>query len=272
MEEPARHRFGGTARLYGADSLARFASARVMVIGLGGVGSWTVEALARSGIGHLVLVDMDDVCVTNTNRQLPAATSTIGHPKAMVLHQRVADIAPDCLVEAVLEFFTASNAEALLDRAAADIIVDATDNARTKATIIDRCTRRKRAVVTAGAAGGKKDATRIRTGDLGSTGGDNLLRQTRRELRRNYGWPSGENITFGVSAVYSPEPVILPDMNDSCDPIPLQPGVRLDCAGGLGAVCHVTGTFGFALAGEVLRLLEATTPPLLLAESTTANP
>jgi tRNA threonylcarbamoyladenosine dehydratase len=210
MSPDSRQRFGGIARLYGEAALTRFAAARVCLIGTGGVGSWTAESLARSGIGAVTLVDMDDVCITNVNRQLPALDGTVGRPKVRVLAERMALIHPACRVEPVEEFLTAQNAAQIL-AGPWDCVIDAVDRAVIKALIIATCVRTGIPVVTSGGAGGRRDATAVRCGDLASTGGDQLLRGVRRELRRSHGFPGGENAgPLGVSAVYSAEPPVYP--------------------------------------------------------------
>lgn len=257
MKSPVdTERFGGLGRLYGRDALERLARSHVAVIGVGGVGSWTVEALARSGVGRLTLIDMDDVCITNTNRQLPAMQGEIGRPKVEVLADRVRRIAPGCAVEAVTEFFLAGNADRLLAPAGQpfDWVVDAVDRMFIKALIITKARERNISVLTVGGAGGRRDATAVRCGDLGITGGDALLRQVRRELRRSHGWASGPGNAYGVPAVYSSEPQVFPQSDGTmCATPELGENLRMDCASGYGAACFVTGAFGFAAAGEVVR-------------------
>jgi len=157
-------RFAGVGRLFGRAGLERLQAAHVCVIGVGGVGSWTVEALARSGIGALTLVDLDDVCVTNVNRQLPALDGQIGRPKAIVLAERVRLINPECAVHAALEFYTPGSSARLL-AGPFDFVVDAIDRMSLKALLIAACRERGLPVITAGSAGGRRDAARIRIGD-----------------------------------------------------------------------------------------------------------
>ena len=253
VNESYTQRFGGLARLYGAAALPRLHAAHVAVVGLGGVGSWTVEALARSGIGALTLVDLDDVCVTNVNRQLPALDGQIGRPKADVLAARVRAINPDCRVTVHREFFTAATAEHLLV-VRYDWVVDAIDGMTAKCVVIGECVRRGQPVLTVGGAGGKCDATRIRVSDFGGSHGDELLRQVRKKLRRDYGFAKGEGNTYGIPCVWSQEKPIYPRADGTCSSEP-EPGtnMKLDCESGLGTASFVTGTFGFAAAGEVVR-------------------
>jgi len=249
-------RFGGLGRLYGRAALERLAHAHVAIIGVGGVGSWTVEALARSGVGRLTLIDMDDVCITNTNRQLPALEGEIGRPKVEVLAERLRLINPGCTVEPVGEFFLASTADRLLAPAGQpfDWVVDAVDRMVIKSLIITKARERGLGVLTVGGAGGRRDATRVRCVDLGSTTGDVLLKQVRRELRRRYGWAHGVGNDYGVPAVYSAEQQVFPQSDGTvCATPEAGENLRMDCASGYGAACFVTGAFGFAAAGEIVR-------------------
>lgn len=251
-------RFGGVGRLFGRDALPRLRAARVAVVGVGGVGSWTAEGLARSGIGHLTLIDLDDVCVTNTNRQLPALEGQIGRPKVAALAERVRLINPECTVDPVPQFFTAATAQSLLE-GPFDFVVDAVDRMSHKALLIAQARARGCGVVTVGAAGGRRDPAQVRTGDLGSAGNDELLRQVRKKLRRDHGFAKGAargRMNFGVRCVWSEELPVFPRADGTCS---LEPesteSLRLDCASGFGAAVFVTGVFGLAAAGEVVRTL-----------------
>ncbi len=198
-------RFGGIARLYGAAALERLHSAHVCIIGIGGVGSWVVEALARTGVGALTLVDADDVCVTNINRQLPALSDTVGRPKVAVMAERVRLISPACRVAPVAEFYTkTSGAELLAQRF--DFVVDCVDRMSTKSHIISECRARGLHVLTCGSAGGRRDPSLVRATDLGLAGQDELLRQVRKKLRREHGWPMGTHgspTPMGVPCVFT---------------------------------------------------------------------
>ena len=247
-------RFGGIARLYGRAGLERLRAAQVCVVGVGGVGSWVVEALARSGIGALTLIDLDDVCVTNVNRQLPALDGQIGRPKIDVLAERVRLIHPECRVETVPDFFTAATAgEMLAPRY--DFVVDAIDKLTNKCTLIASCRERGLPLVTVGGAGGKRDGTAVRVADLAHTVQDELLRQVRRMLRYDFGFPRDMRQDFGIPCVYSPERPLYPWSNGTCSLEKERTGesVALDCASGFGTASFVTGAFGFAAAGEVVR-------------------
>jgi tRNA threonylcarbamoyladenosine dehydratase len=256
-------RFSGLGRLFGSGAVLRLHAAHVCVVGVGGVGSWVVEALARSGIGALTFVDADDVCVTNTNRQLPALADTVGRPKVAVLAERVRSISPDCRVVPVADFYTPSNARELLAEPF-DFVVDAVDRRSTKAHLVHACRELGRSVLVCGAAGGRRDPGQVRVSDLGLAGRDELLRQVRRKLRTEYGWERGRGTqptSMGVPCVYSPESPIFPWRDGSCRLAPEAGGsLRMDCASGIGAAAFVTGAFGFLAAGEVVRRLAVGLP------------
>src|SRR5690242_17209179 len=201
--DPYERRFGGVGRLYGAAALERLRRAHVCVVGLGGVGSWAVEALARSGIGQLTLVDLDDVCISNVNRQIHALEGELGQPKVEAMTRRVKAINPDCLVRPVHSFFLKSNAEGLF-QTRFDAVVDAIDSPSLKGLLIATCKERGIPVVVAGGAGGRQDPTAIEVIDLAFSSGDRLLQEVRRKLRRVYGFPRGDR-PFGVECVISRE-------------------------------------------------------------------
>lgn len=247
-------RFGGIGRLYGLDGLRRLAGAHVCVVGVGGVGSWTAEALARSGVGRLTLIDLDDICVNNTNRQLHTLAQTIGLQKVDVLKERILAINPECEVEAISEFFTAESAEELLGRGF-DYVVDAIDHLRNKALLIATCKQRRLPVIVVGGAGGRTDATQFKVDDLSQSGSDGLLRQLRRALRKDHGFE--QDTRWEIPCVFSKEPAVYPTPEGGvCDsPGSLPKSVRLDCASGFGAATFVTGTAGFMAAGVVISTL-----------------
>lgn len=248
-------RFGGVARVLGAAALERLRAAHVAVIGLGGVGSWAVEALARSGVGALTLVDLDEVCLTNVNRQLPALTSTVGQPKVAVLAARVADIHPAVRVQARAEFFTAETAADLL-APRYDAVLDAMDSPSLKALLLAGCRERGIPAVTSGGAGGRRDPIQIRVADLALTGRDPLLAEVRKRLRCEFGFPRGGRL-FGVDAVFSTEPRrALPE--EGCDRADAHHGGAA-CERRFGALCFVTAAFGMAAAAQVVARLLGTT-------------
>ena len=250
-------RFDGMGRLLGVAGAAALGRAHVCVVGIGGVGSWTVEALARSGIGALTLVDLDEVCVSNANRQLHALDGNVGRFKVEVMAERVARIHPGCQVHAVTEFFTQTSADHLL-AGGFDMVVDAIDSVSNKALLIGGCRQRGLRVVTVGGAGGRTDPCQVRVADLNQTMNDGLLRRLRSTLRQRHDFPRGRD-PWGIPAVFSLEPPVYP-MPDGgvCERVvPGNAPRRLDCADGYGAASFVTGTFGFAAAAVVVRTLAA---------------
>lgn len=248
-------RFAGVARALGVSALDRLRAAHVLVVGLGGVGSWAVEALARTGVGELTLVDLDDVCVTNINRQLPALGSTIGRGKADLLAARVQDIQPAARVHAVREFFTADTAECLL-APACSVVVDAIDSPSLKALLIAGCRARGLPVVTVGGAGGRRDPTQVRVADLARTSRDPLLAGVRSLLRQEHGFPRGEAL-FGVPCVFSTEPLRYPAEAGACAAGVAAGDGGLACERRYGSLCAVTGTFGFVAAAQAVELITA---------------
>ncbi|HZF97010.1 MAG TPA: tRNA threonylcarbamoyladenosine dehydratase [Pseudoxanthomonas sp.] len=258
MKQELRERFAGIDRLYGSGTVERHARSRVAVVGMGGVGSWAVEALARSGIGHLTLIDADDLCVSNTNRQLPAIEGHYGRNKSQVMSERCRAINPLIDAEVVPEFLTAGNLESLLDRGF-DLVLDACDSFRTKVEMIAWCRRRKLPIVVSGSAGGRTDPTQIRVRDLSRTEHDALLALIRKKLRAEFNFPKNSDRYFGVQAVYSLENVKYPQPDGSVCGLRPQLGadaaLKLDCGAGLGAATHITGAFAFALVGKALESL-----------------
>jgi tRNA A37 threonylcarbamoyladenosine dehydratase len=258
IDDLLTERFAGIDRLYGIGALARFSRCRVAVVGLGGVGSWLVEALARSGVGRMTLIDADDLCVSNTNRQLPALEGQYGRSKAEAMAERCRAINPAIEVDAVQSFLTPSNLEDLLGRGY-DLVVDACDSFRTKVEAIAWCRRRKLPILTVGAAGGRLDPTLVRVRDLSRTEHDAMLALIRKKLRGEFNFPKNPQRYFGVPAVYSLENVRYPQADGSvCGLRPklgADAALKLDCGVGLGAATHITGAFAFAAAGKALEML-----------------
>jgi tRNA A37 threonylcarbamoyladenosine dehydratase len=249
-------RFAGIERLYGAGSVARLAVSRVAVVGVGGVGSWAAEALARSGIGAITLIDADEVCVSNSNRQLHTLASTFGKAKVAVMAERLRGINPVLTVEAVERFVTPATLPELLDRGF-KLVLDACDAFRVKVEMTAWCRRRKLPLIVCGSAGGRTDPTMIRVRDLSRTEQDALLSLMRRKLRQEFHFPSNRDRYFGVPAVYSLENVRYPQADGSvCGTRPEgSDSLKLDCSGGLGAATHVTAAFGFAAVGRAIEML-----------------
>jgi tRNA A37 threonylcarbamoyladenosine dehydratase len=255
MSEDAdfERRFGGVRRLYGEAALKRFQAAHVCVVGIGGVGSWAVEALARNAIGRITLVDLDNIAESNFNRQLHALEGDIGKPKITAMAERIARINPACQVLQIEDFITPENVQELLGNTQFDGVIDAIDDAKAKAALAAWCRSGKLPFVMAGGAGGRFDATRMKTADLARASGDRLLARVRNLLRREYGFPKGEKAKFGIACIYSDEPITRPDRCEDKE------GVLngLSCAGYGSSVC-VTAPFGFAAAGLLLDMLAKT--------------
>lgn len=240
-------RFGGLERLYGVTSAERIRQAHVVVVGIGGVGSWAAEALARSGVRRLTLIDMDHIAESNVNRQIHALTSTLGQAKIDAMRERIAQIHPGCQVDLVDDFVSPENWPGLLP-ATPDALIDACDQVKAKLAMAIWAMKEKIPFVTAGAAGGKRLAHEVNIDDLAQVTHDPLLAQLRYRLRKHHG-AAKQGKRIGVRCVFSREPVMGPDA--SCD---LQGDGSLNCHG-YGSLVGVTATFGLCAATEVMNLL-----------------
>ena len=243
-------RFGGLERLYGVAGAARIRNAHVLIAGIGGVGSWAVEALARSGVGRLTLVDLDHVSESNINRQIHALDATVGQAKVEAMRDRIAQINPECKVLAIDEFVEPGNWTMLLEAAQqangpATAVIDACDQVKAKLTMAAWARASHTAFVTVGAAGGKRQAHKVDIDDLSLVTHDPLLAQLRQRLRKEHGAPR-ESRKIGVTCVFSRESVAPPDA--SCA---IEGDGSLNCHG-YGSVVSVTATFGQCAAGWVL--------------------
>lgn len=249
-------RFGGIARLYGEAALARFMNSHVCVIGVGGVGSWAVEALARSAIGYITMIDLDNVAESNINRQIHALTETLGKAKVSALSERIAQINPLCRINEVEDFIAPDNLEVMIGAHRFDYIIDAIDDVRSKAALIAFCKERSFSLITIGSAGGQTDPTKIEIRDLSRTEQEPLLAKVRKRLRAHYGFSRGIKNKFGIDAVFSTEPVLPPKPEQACDREPSRSGglTGLNCAG-FGSTMAVTASFGLVAASHVLRKL-----------------
>lgn len=243
-------RFSGIARLYGEPALRAFQRARVCVVGIGGVGSWVVEALARSGIGELALVDLDHVSESNVNRQIHALEPDFGKAKILAMRGRVAQINPECRVRCIDELVMPENVAMLIDTDGLDFVVDCADRFQSKAALIDHCRRGGCPVITIGGTGGQCDPAKIRVADLSLSVHDPLLARTRRQLRRRHGF--ARSGPMRVPCVYSIEQARYPQADGSVAPVRTIPvDGSLHC-GGLGSATHLTGSFAFAAVARVL--------------------
>ncbi|WP_211455799.1 ThiF family adenylyltransferase [Comamonas testosteroni] len=246
MEEAdVQRRFGGLERLYGVPGAARIRAAHVVVVGVGGVGSWTAEALARSGVSRLTLIDMDHVAESNINRQIHALTSTVGQAKIEAMRDRIAEINPACVVNCIDEFVDPDNWLQLLP-ADADAVIDACDQIKAKAEMAAHARKTRQCFISVGAAGGKRMAHLVDIADLSATTHDPLLSQLRYRLRKQHGAPK-DGKRMGVTCVFSREAVAPPDASCSIE----GGDGSLNCHG-YGSVVAVTATFGQCAAGWVL--------------------
>jgi len=251
-------RFGGIARLYGERALERFRAAHVCVVGVGGVGSWIVEALARSAVGRLTLIDLDNVAESNINRQIQALSTTVGMPKIEALKQRIALINPYCEVELVEDFIDPDNIPQMIGTnkpgaARFDYVVDAIDSVQAKAALIAYCSQHAIPLIVIGGAGGQLDPTKIEVRDLARTEQEPLLKKVRKILRARYGFARGEKNKYHIDAVFSMEPLRYPQSGDgdACE-VDANSITGLNCAG-FGSSMVVTATFGMVAAGHMLR-------------------
>jgi tRNA A37 threonylcarbamoyladenosine dehydratase len=245
-------RFGGLTRIFGDSYLTKARQAHVCVVGIGGVGTWIVESLARSGIGKLTLVDLDDVCITNTNRQLHAWEGQVGKLKVEAMAERARLINPEIEIHLIPEFFNAGSASRIL-QTPFHCVVDAIDSIPDKCALIDSCMKRKIPFVVSGGAGGKTDPTKIALDDLNRSQGDNLLKSLKRALKTHWKIEPDSRGEYHIPCVFSREPAIMPWDVCKSTPKPEGAGIRIDCASGFGAASFVTGAFGLAMASYVVK-------------------
>lgn len=238
--------FQGVQKVIGDDAFASIKTKTIMVIGLGGVGSWVVEALVRTGFERLVLIDLDEVCVSNTNRQIHTLQSTVGKLKAEVLQQRAVAINPRCEVQVVADFLQKDNVLSYLETYRPDMVIDAIDSLGVKCELAATSVKLGIPLLVAGSAGGRMLATALKVSDLAQTYEDDLLHQMRKRLRQKHGFPRGKR-KFKIKCVFSSEPKRVCQL-DELD----NPSGRLDCQSGLGSLCHVTASMGLLLAEQTL--------------------
>ena len=248
-----KSRFGGIARLYGEPALQIFQQSHVLIIGIGGVGSWVAEALARSGIGKISLMDMDDICVTNINRQIHALSDNIGELKTEVMAQRLQQINPDIKVAIIDDFLTVENCRSLIGESY-DYIFDAIDAVKPKAQLIYHCRRNKIPLLCCGAAGGQIDPSKVTIADLSRTFNDALSAKTRSWLRRQYHYSKNPKRKLDVEVVFSTEQPRFPKSDGSVcyTKSETEDGLKMDCTSGFGSSTAVTATFGMLAAGKIL--------------------
>ena len=257
-------RFGGISRLYGKHGASILQQAHFCIIGIGGVGSWVAEALARNGIGNLTLIDLDDICTTNINRQIHALTNTVGESKVDVMAERIKQINPDCQVNIIEDFVTIENLSSLITKDL-DYVIDAIDSADIKTRLIAFCRSSKVPIITIGGAGGQVDPSKVAITDLSKTYQDPLLAKVKNQLRREFNFPRADikkaaKRKFSVDAVFSIEQLRYPDDDNEGEICLAKPdassgdkgATRLDCHTGFGATTHVTATFAFFAVGRAI--------------------
>jgi tRNA A37 threonylcarbamoyladenosine dehydratase len=250
-------RFSGVTRIYGQVAYQGFQASHICVIGLGGVGSWVVEALARSAIGEFSLIDLDHVAESNINRQLQATESNLGKAKTRALAERVLDINPNCRVHCIETFISNENQAEILNQNY-DWVIDCIDNFRTKAALIAYCRRNKIKLLTIGGAGGMVDPAKIKQVDLSRSRQDPLFSKVRKQLRQEYAFPTNLSRRFNIPCIYSEEQLLYPDDQGNVShqkPSQANATSGLNCANGFGSSVCVTASFGFYAASYILNKL-----------------
>lgn len=249
--------FAALGRLYGVAALDNIKRAHCCVVGIGGVGSWVAETLARSGVGRITLIDHDDIAVSNINRQVHADTSTIEQSKVVVMAARIAAINPRCECRAIDDMLVPNNIEKHIDQRV-DYVIDAIDTVRSKVALIYYCRRNAIPVITVGGAGGRTDPTRVAIADLNKTNNDSLAAKVRKRLRAEHGWTRNPSRRFGVECVYSDQQPMFPQGDGTVGQSkPATAGTTLDCNTGYGSFIGVTATYGLVAASRVLEKLAA---------------
>ena len=266
MHSQTADAFAGIDRLYGAGSVATLQRACVYVVGVGGVGSWVVESLARSGVGEIRMADLDDICTSNINRQIHALDTTVGQSKIAVMAARCKQISPTIRVRLDHSFITEKTQTQFITPDI-DCLIDCGDNQMAKAALIAHARRLKIPVITLGAAGGRIDPSRIQVRDLAKTDGDALLAAVRQTLRNRFGFSRDAKSRFGVYAVYSDEQTRYQQADGGVGQEKPRGAQRLDCAGSLGAVTHVTASFAFAASARALQMILSRKSQVLMQAS-----
>ena len=249
------NRFGGIARLYGQQGFEIIRDSHFCIIGMGGVGSWAAESLARTGVCQITLIDHDDIAESNINRQIHSNSDTIGQSKVETMAERILQINPDCKVNVIDDFITQANCKKHLNNNY-DYVIDAIDSILFKCAIIYYCKRNKIPVITTGGAGGLTDPTKVAVTDLAKTWNDPLAATVRSQLRNQYGYSRNTKRNFGIKCVYSTEQQRYPNENGGVDYA--KPGVKavhLDCELGFGSATQVTATFGFVAVAKAIEVL-----------------
>jgi len=250
----SQNRLAGIARLYGDAALSIFQSSHIAIVGIGGVGSWIAEAFARSGIGQITLIDLDEICVTNVNRQVHALTETVGQSKTQVMKSRILSINPSCVVNEINDFVGYENLQACM-AGDYDYVVDAIDSSAIKAAIVNWCKRNKMPVICIGGAGGKINPADIKISDLNKTKNDPLLANVRSQLRAYHGFSRNPKRYYSIECVYSTEQVRYPDGQGSTTFQKPGESINMDCNTGFGSATHITASFAFFAASRIFEKL-----------------
>lgn len=235
-------RFDGVARIYSNEDYQTLKKSHIAVVGIGGVGSWASESLVRSGVGEITIVDLDDICVSNTNRQIHAHDGNYGKLKVHAMKERLLNINPNLKINCVEDYFSESNKDEIF-KYKFDYVIDCIDSMRSKCILISECYKRDIKVFTTGGAGGKFDPRHVRIRDLNRSHNDKLLLLVRTNLKRFYNFPKTKAL-YGIHCVFSPEFKTLPDQ--VCE------AKSLNCQNGYGSLSHITGIFGLMAAGFVV--------------------
>lgn len=253
MSDQYQQSFDGLSRIFGQPALAYLKQAHFCIVGIGGVGSWSAEVAARSGIGKITLIDHDDIELSNINRQIHTTLNSLGKSKVKVMQQRILSINPECECTAIDDFISHANLEKFNFKQF-DYVIDAIDHVIHKTALIHHCRRYKIPLVTTGGAGGLTDPTCIQYSDLTKTYNDSLLAKVRSNLRQQYGYSRNPKRSYGIDCVYSTQQSLYPSQNGTVSyekPI-MEHSTTLDCATGLGAFAPVTASFGMAAVSRAL--------------------
>jgi len=246
------NRFSAIKRVYGDDASDLISQMHICVVGIGGVGSWAVEALARTGVGKITLIDNDEIAISNMNRQIHTLTSTVNQSKVVAMAQRVAEINPACECEVIDDYLTMKTMTVYLSQSY-DYVIDAIDSIKFKSAMIHHCKRQKIRIIVTGGAGGLTDPAVIQVADLSRTFNDPLAAKVRSQLRHSYGFSKNPKRRFGVECVFSSEQPVYPKSDGTVShQKPGIHGVSLDCRFGYGSVSFVTATFGFIAAARAI--------------------
>ena len=256
LSDEILQRFARIGLLYGFEGLKKLTQAHVCVIGVGGVGSWATESLARSAVGKLTIIDMDSVCLTNTNRQIHALDKNYGKPKVEVMKERILAINPACIVEPLEVFLSKENLSQLIT-SRFDLVIDAIDSVQSKAALIAHCKRSKIPLIVSGGAGGKTNPSYITSGDLAKACYDPLLAKIRNILRRDYGFSKNVERKFGIESVYSTQQLLYPQADGSVSHAKPCANGEYEKIANFGTVTMVTASFGLRIASRVVEKLLA---------------